>query len=71
MGYMEMTEDRFWMCVRVSTPYGKYHSAHITCRGVDYNEESSLEEGEFVAKDKLFKRLKDLGYIMPSIEEIH
>lgn len=58
-----MTEDRFWRTVRVSTPYGKNYSAHITCKGYDYNEESTLEEGESVAKQRLFDTLKKNGHI--------
>lgn len=42
----------------------KYHAAHITCRGYDYFEESTLEEGEMVAKEKLFNKLKELGHIV-------
>jgi hypothetical protein len=61
----EMTEDDFWRLVRVNTPYGKYHAAHITCRGMDYSEESKLTEGPDVAKDKLFDKLKLLGFLKP------
>lgn len=65
-----MTEDQFWMHVRISTPYGKYHSAHITSMGMDYNEESRLDEGEHVAKERLFKRLKELGHITEDLAKI-
>lgn len=58
-----MTEETFWRVVRTSTPYGKYHSAHITSRGYDYNEESSLEEGPCVAESRLFDKLKSMGHI--------
>jgi hypothetical protein len=61
-----MTEDDFWRLVMVTTPYGKYHAAHITCKGYDYSEESRLDEGENVAKEKLFNKLKSLGHIQAS-----
>lgn len=59
----KMTEERFWQLVRVSTPYGKYHSAHITSMGYDHNEESSLEEGPYLAKERLRDKLVSLGHL--------
>lgn len=59
-----MKEQDFWILVRVNTPYGKYHSAFITCNCYDYNEESTLEEGPEVAKLKLFAHLKSLGHLL-------
>jgi hypothetical protein len=60
--YSETPKERFWRVVRVSCPYGKYFSAHITSRGVDYNAEAELYEGEHMAKKRLFVKLEELGH---------
>lgn len=59
-----MTEYDFWRLIRVTTPYGKYHSAHVTCKGYDYNKKSTLKEGKVVAQEKLLTKLKKLGHII-------
>jgi hypothetical protein len=56
-------ENWFWRTVRTSQPYGKYWAAHITSKGYDHNAEATNEEGEHVAKQRLFDHLKDNGHI--------
>lgn len=59
-----MTEERYWRLVKVSQPYGKYYSAHITCAGYDHNEETTNEEGSHLAKERLLARLKAMGHVV-------
>lgn len=59
-----MTEEKFWLQVRVNCPYGKYYAARITCKGMDYYAEARLQDGEMAAKENLFSKLKDLGHIV-------
>lgn len=57
-----MTTRKFAKLVRVRTPYGRQHSAHITW-GYDYNEKSTLSEGRSIAVGRLLEKMRSLGLV--------